>query len=131
LSIREQAKTLTRNLPQKDFEGEARKIFQFCRDHIRYVRDIRGVETLHDPETMLKTRQGDCDDKSILCASLLESIGHQCRFVAISFIPGQFSHVWVQVNLNGRWIDLETTEPVQFGERIPTRGQLRLIYQDI
>lgn len=129
--MREQAKSLVKGLPQKDFEGEAAAIFRFCRDSIRYVKDIRGVETLHDPDTMLRTRQGDCDDKSILCAALLESIGHQCRFVAISFVPGQFSHVWTQVNIRGRWIDLETTEPVEFGERIPTTGQLRLIYQEV
>jgi transglutaminase-like putative cysteine protease len=131
LPVREKAKELTRGLLQKDFEGEARAIFYYCRDQIRYVRDIRGVETLHDPVTMLQTKQGDCDDKAILAAALLGSIGHECRFVAVSFHPGQFCHVWIQVNVRGKWLDMETTEPLPFGQRIPTRGQLKLIYMDI
>jgi transglutaminase-like putative cysteine protease len=130
LPIRTLAVNLTRGLPQKHYVGEARACLEYCRDRIRYVKDIRGVETLHDPVTLLKTGAGDCDDKSILLASMLMSIGHRCRFVAVSLAPGQFSHVWVQVNIRGKWIDLEPTEPLQFGERIPSDGILRYIYQD-
>lgn len=104
---------------------------EFCRDRIRYVKDIYGVETLHTPETLLQTGCGDCDDKSILLAAMLGSIGHKCRFIAVSVVPGQFSHVWVQVNIRGRWIDLEATEPVQFGERIPRDPGMTYIFQDI
>lgn len=104
---------------------------EYVRDNIRYVRDIRGVETLHDPVTLLKIGAGDCDDKSLLLASLLLSIGHKVRFVAVAFEPDQFSHVWLQVNCYGRWIDLEPTEPIQFGQRIPARGAFAHIYQDV
>lgn len=130
MPIRNQAVTLTKGIAQKDYASEARACLEYVRDRIRYVRDIRGVETLHDPVTLLRIGSGDCDDKSILLASLLLSIGHKVRFVAVSFAPGQFSHVWVQVNCYGRWIDLEPTEPIQFGERIPSRGQVALIYQE-
>lgn len=96
---------------------------------MRYVRDIRGIETVHDPDTMLRIMAGDCDDKSILLASLLESIGHRTRFVAIAYAPGQFSHVWVQDYIRGQWIDLEPTEPIQCGARVP-RGVAE-IYQEV
>lgn len=131
MAVRNEAVNLTRQLRQKDFVGEARALFLFCRDRIRYVRDIRSVETLHTADTLLKIRCGDCDDKSILLAALLESIGHQARFVAVAQIPGQFCHVWTQVWLNGSWVDLETTEPLEFGQRIPNAGIAQTIYQEV
>lgn len=122
-------------LQQKDYEGEARRLFAFVRDDIRYVRDTDGVEILHDPATLLQTGAGDCDDKSILLAALLGSLGAQTRFVAISTEPGAFCHVWVQVYLppeaGGRWVDLEPTEPVPFGQSVPLAGALQIITEDV
>lgn len=118
-------------LQQKDFVGEARRILEFCRDQIRYVKDIDDVETLHDPVTLLKMGAGDCDDKSVLCASLLCSIGHTMRFIAVSFEPDTYSHVWVQDLLNGVWVDLEPTEPIPFGQSIPTRDVIASLIQDV
>ncbi len=118
-------------LKQKDFEGEARRIHAFVRDQIRYVRDTDGIELLHDPVTLLQIGAGDCDDKAILLASLLGSIGHATRFIAVAFEPSRFSHVWVQVNLNGRWVDLEPTEPIPFGRRVPTGGAVEFLDQQV
>lgn len=120
-----------RGLQQKDFEGEARRLHRFVRDEIRYVQDTNGVELLHHPVTLLEIGAGDCDDKAILLAAMLESIGHQVRFRAVAFEPDQFSHVWAQVKLDGRWVDLETTEPVPFGQAVPIRGAVAFMDQDI
>lgn len=113
--IREKAVSLTRYLPQKDWFGEIKAIYQFVRDNIRYVRDINGVETIHTAEKILEQGAGDCDDKSILLASLLETIGHPTRFVAIGFAPGKFRHVFVETKVGDKWLVLETTEPVSLG----------------
>ena len=113
--IREKAKQLTQHLKQKDRLGEVNSLFKFVRDRIRYVRDINGVETLHEPQQVLLQKSGDCDDKCLLLASLLESIGYPTRFVAIGPRPGVFSHVFVQVRPFGAWISLETTNPVKMG----------------
>lgn len=120
-----------RGLQQKDFEGEARRILGFVRDEIRYVKDTDGVELLHDPVTLLQLGAGDCDDKAILLASLLGSIGHQTRFIAISFEPNIYCHVWLQDYLNGKWVDLEPTEPIPFGQSIPTAKAAKILTQDI
>lgn len=109
-------------LQQKDYEGEAQRLHKLVRDQIRYVQDTDGVELLHEPATILQVGAGDCDDKAILLASLLGSIGHRTRFVAVAFRPEEYSHVWVQDYLNGRWVDLETTEPLPFGRSVPTGG---------
>lgn len=129
IKVRTKALEVTRGLLQKDYEAEACACLNYVRDHVRYVRDIRGIETVHDPDTLLSLMAGDCDDKSILLASLLESIGHRTRFVAISYAPGVFSHVWVQDYIRGKWLDLEPTEPIQCGKRVP-RG-VSEIYQEV
>lgn len=117
-------------LPQHDFTGETRRIFEFVRDRIRYVKDIDGVETLHPAEWVLRQGAGDCDDKAILLAALLLSIGHTPRFIAVAFEPGEFSHVWVQDYLGGRWLDLEATENLPFGRSVPLREAAQLITLD-
>ena len=73
------------------------------------------METLHTPEKLLELRQGDCDDKSLLLLGLLESLGHTARFKAVGFMRGFFSHVLVEVLIDGQWVSAETTEPVPLG----------------
>lgn len=97
--------------------AEIQALFQFVQNSIRYTRDIRGVETLQPADYVLSRRTGDCDDKGILLASMLEAIGHPTRFVALAFKPGKFSHVLVETRRSHKndWISLETTEPVRLG----------------
>jgi len=115
IPIRTLAVALTNGLRQKDWHGEIKALHEFVRDKIRYVRDITDVETLQMPDITLKIGAGDCDDKSMLLASLLESINHPTRFVAVGFRPDVYSHVYVESRIGNRWIPLETTEPVPMG----------------
>ncbi len=117
-AIRAKAVELTERLPQKGWIAEIRALQEFVHDKIRYVRDIEGVETVHTADAVLSIGSGDCDDKSVLLASLLGAIGHPSRFVAVGFEPGRFSHVYVETLVGrkpGKWIALETTEPVGIG----------------
>lgn len=129
--VRQKAIELTSGALQKDYGEEARRILEWVRDDIRYVRDIRGIETLHTADKLLEIQCGDCDDKSILLASMLESLGHRCRFVAVAFTPGQWVHVWVQDFIRGQWIDLEPTEPWAYGKRVPHRPGAQYLYQEV
>lgn len=113
--VRELALAITAPLLQKNFAGEARSIHAFVSDKIRYVKDVAGVETIQTPLQTLRLKCGDCDDKSVLAAALLESIGHPTRFVAVGFRGDSLSHVFVQTKIGGKWISLECTEPVKFG----------------
>lgn len=118
ITIRTKAANLVQGLPQKDRLGEIRALFNFVRDNIRYVRDIRNVETQYFPEQVLLQEFGDCNNKSVLLASLLESIGHPTRFKAVGFRPGHFSHVFVETFAPSRqrrfgdvqWLALDATE---------------------
>ena len=117
IRIREQALELVAHLPPKAWSAEAAALFRFVRDDIRYVGDIRDVETVATPVKTLDYGQGDCDDKSVLLASLLESINHPTAFVAIGYSPDTFVHVYVQTRIKNGWVGMETTEPWPMGKR--------------
>lgn len=97
-------------VPAKDWLGEVRALHRFVRSYITYVRDVRNVETLQTPLRTLENRAGDCDDQSMLLASLLEALGHPTRFVAMGFGgPQQYSHVLAETLVGTRWVPAETT----------------------
>lgn len=124
--LRELAQRLVRDLDQKDYLAEVKRLHAYVRDEIRYLKDVRGVETVHTPEKVLELGQGDCDDKSTLLATLLETIGHPTRFVAVGFRPGHYQHVYVETKIGEKWLPLETTEPVPMGWR-PPRVAARMV----
>lgn len=115
MTVRNTALSLIASCAQKDWSCEVRNLHAFVRDSIRYVGDITDVETVQTPDKTLELQAGDCDDKSLLLASLLESIGHPTRFTAIGFQPGVYSHVYVETKIGNAWIPLETTEDVEAG----------------
>lgn len=119
-AIRNLATDLTSNLDPKDSVGEIKTLWQWVLQNFRYVKDICDVETLHTVDVLLEKMSGDCDDASVLLASLLESIGHPTRFAALAFSGNNFEHVLVQTPLgNPRddacWISLDATEDRPFG----------------
>lgn len=127
--IRQLALRIVAHLKPKDYLGEVHALHRYVRDAIRYVKDIRGVETVQTPERTLANGQGDCDDKSTLLASLLQSIGHPARFEAVGFQPGQWSHVLVSALVGGRWLPLETTVPGAGPGWYPPRVAERLVME--
>ena len=115
VALRTLAGSLTKHLTAKNWLAEITVLHAYVRDHIRYTRDINGIETIQTPDKTLELGYGDCDDKSTLLATLLEMIGHPARFVAVGFKLGKYSHVYVETLYKGKWIALETTEPVAVG----------------
>lgn len=108
-AIRELALKIVSQVPEKQWRKEVDAIFKWVQKNIRYVKDVRGVETLHTPIQLLRLRQGDCDDMSIMAASLLESLGHPTRLCAVGVNGGEFSHVFSQTKIGGNWVTLECT----------------------
>lgn len=99
-------------------------IQNFVRDHIVYVPDPRDVEMLQTPPRTLQIGTGDCDDKAILVATMLETLGFSTRFMAVGGTGAEwadggdewcgsgkppYSHVLAQVRVgSGHWVCLET-----------------------
>lgn len=101
--------------PQKSYAEMIRRIHAFVRDQIAYLPDIRNVETLHPASFILQHKYGDCDDKSVLVASMLESIGFATKLVAVGTAPNTCTHVYVEVKLGRHWVAVECTENVPLG----------------
>lgn len=114
--VRAKALELVENFQQKHYAKEIQALFDFVKNNIRYVRDTRGVELIHQPDKLLAIGQGDCDDKVILLCSLLESIGHPTRIEAIAHTdPNKFGHVFCSTKLGAKWLPLDPTEDVEPG----------------
>jgi transglutaminase-like putative cysteine protease len=97
-----------------DFLGELRALFEYVRDGVRFTRDPVKIELLQTPDYTLRETVGDCDDKSVLLASLLRAVGHPARlkFRAIGTHPQkpeQFSHVYVVAQLGNRQLAMDPT----------------------
>jgi transglutaminase-like putative cysteine protease len=107
--IRALAQELTRPLASKAYSDELRVLQHFARDRVRYVRDVRGVETVQTPVATLRLGSGDCDDKAVLVATLLESIGFDTRFRAVGLNGDGYSHVFAEGfdPLRKKWLSLE------------------------
>lgn len=126
-AVRRLAEQIISDVKPKAWLDQVRAVHEYVRDHIRYVRDIRGTETVATPQMTIERGIGDCDDKSLLTAALLESLGHPTRFVAVGNTPGDFCHVLVETKVGGNWIAVETTESVPLGW-YPTGLNNRLVY---
>ena len=94
----------SRNTPSQNHADEAKAIGDYVKAKVRYVKDISGVEQLHDPITMIDqikrgVAQGDCDDMSLLIATLLLSVGLQPYFRIVKYQDdsGPFNHIYVVV----------------------------------
>lgn len=109
------AQRVLASVPNKNWNAEIRALHEFVRDRVRYTLDVNAVEVLQTPTRLLQTLQGDCDDKSLLLATLLEASGHPARFVAVGFDGVNLSHVLVEARNGADWLPLETTEPVPAG----------------
>ncbi len=97
-------------VPAFDWQREARAIFDWVQRNIRFTRDVEGHETLHGAADIVRLGIGDCDDFTVLTLSLAGSIGAQGRIVTISTDPSEareFTHVYPEVEVNGRWISLD------------------------
>ena len=107
IRVRSAALSIIKSLGSQDYWDEAYAIGAWVQKNVRYVRDPDGIEQLTDPVTLLDQiqkgngAQGDCDDMSLLIASLLLSIGHQPLYRCVRFrgeTSGPFEHIYVVVN---------------------------------
>jgi transglutaminase-like putative cysteine protease len=91
---------------------QARAMFGFVQKNFEYVSDPVSDEYYKTAkETIYNGGALDCDDSSILLATLLQSIGIPARFV---FVPG---HVYIEAWVNDKWYAMDgTCVGCNFGE---------------
>ncbi len=106
-----------RQLTQYDAIGA---IYNFVRDDIPFGYNAHD----HLPASrVLKDGYGQCNTKGTLLMALLRAVGIPTRFhgstiynelqrgaipnYIFALVPDRIIHTWVEVNLDGRWINLE------------------------
>ncbi len=107
--LRQWVMSTLRGIPGHSFEKEVERLFEIARDFITYRRDAYSVEQVSAARRTLANGYGDCDDKSVLLATLLGCAGHAARFVVISQSAKGWDHVFVEALVRGKWVPLDPT----------------------
>jgi len=122
-SIIRQAKDIVAGVPSFDDAAEVAALYHWVYSHIKFRKDPVNKEALYPPAELLKIRAGDCDDIAMLLATLVMAIGYPARLVTVSAnpqAPDQFSHVYIEAHVAGRWVPLDAARADSvFGEAPP------------
>lgn len=116
LTIRRLAESIVQLIPGKSYTEEAMAVQDWVRGNIRYTQDVWDVETLKTPLALIVDRFGDCDDMTLLAGTLLQTLGHPVRYVAVGCSdPNAYEHVYLETRIGTRWTGMELTENVPLG----------------
>lgn len=96
-------------------QDQLEAVFSFVRANVTYIQDIAGrTESLKSARQTLSDGYGDCDDQTILNATLLGCLGFESVKIAMakySKDADSFGHVYCVVYVNGKRFVLDTTLP--------------------
>lgn len=113
-------------------------VYRWVRSSCRFVNDEQQsaflqsydkrpiVEILLRPVEMLHFRRGDCDDFSMLAASMLLAAGVDCAFVTVAAEPAtprDYSHVYVAAYPAGGRIAVDASHGPHLGWEVPSIGR--------
>lgn len=111
-------------VPERDEVALARAVQLVAQQGIKYFREF--PERWQSPIRTIKWRIGDCDDKSILIASMLRSFRIPVRLKFVRFVRSELvngvpvgvriAHVYPQAYLRGKWESLESVQPWPLGK---------------
>lgn len=133
--MRKLALQITKHCPERDGLCEARAVYNYVKQNVRYTGDVapirhpsgavEGVDLYQSARRTLEFQGGDCDDQSILIATLLSLNGITARLrVMKEDKDDDFSHIFPTAGLPKnnptRWVPLDSTLPGQkFGVEVP------------
>ena len=104
------ARRIVAGTGHKDYVAQADAILQHMKRTVQYLRDPRGLEHVQTPSwTLYGVRAGDCDDHATAIAALALALGFEAGFRTVGATASHFSHVYAVVNLDGRWVALDST----------------------
>lgn len=106
----------------RNFQAISDAVYRWIAKHVRYTRDPHDVERLQSPDATILQGSGDCDDMSILGATLLSSVGIPTRFRVVSDnadAPENFSHIYFEYQIGEEWRPFDVTLAEKAGVGIP------------
>jgi hypothetical protein len=106
--------------PPFDLWAQIHAIYDWVLMNFYFVNDPVTKEAVRPTRELLDLMAGDCDDiNANMFPALLGTIGLETRFVTVAADtnhPELFSHIYVEVNVNGDWYPLDAAHPgARFG----------------
>jgi hypothetical protein len=103
--VQQLARKIVENIKSHNFLEECQVLGAWVQKNVRYVRDPRGLEQLTTPEVLVDRLKkgeklfGDCDDMSLLLASLILCVGARPYFAIVKYYSrwGAFNHIYLVV----------------------------------
>lgn len=131
--VRQTLASILMDVPAHSDLLEVQSIYNWVKRNIRYTKDPINKELVSTAKFILTSQIGDCDDiNAVLLPTLLQSAGYPCRLVTIAsnpYSPGQFSHIYSEVLVKGRWIPIDAARPgAKFGVA-PSRAYRRQVWE--
>lgn len=111
------AQEIVRGVPSKDYEGEARRIFDYVDRNIKFRNDPRQLEFISAPYYLLMVRgEEDCESIACLITALGMSVNLKAGYVtykADKSRPDEWSHVVAALGWDSpagsKWALMDTT----------------------
>jgi hypothetical protein len=107
-----------------DSWAQIRAIYNWILGNFYFVNDPVTKEAVRPTTELLQLMAGDCDDiNANMIPALLGTIGFETRFVTVAADadrPHLFSHIYVEVNVDGYWYPLDAARPGAMIGRAPT-----------
>lgn len=114
------ATAIIRTSNSNDLFAQANALFDWVHKSILYINNPTGVQMIQDPFRTIERRAGACTDQSILIGAMAQAVGFPVRLKTIkNEAPkegeeAEFSHIYPQLYINGRWISADTTVPESY-----------------
>lgn len=119
------ARSIVRELRERDPLSEALAISDYVSRMIRYTSDPKRFELVFGPNEMIRLwrRFGrwaeDCDSIQLMTYALLRSVGHLCRVVLVGFQPHPVpEHIILQTYIEKSWYVLDASESKRIHEML-------------
>ena len=131
--VRQTLASILMDVPAHSDMLEVQAIYNWVKRNIRYTKDPINKELVSTAKFILTSQIGDCDDiNAVLLPALLGSAGYPVRLVTIASnpnAPDQFSHIYSEVGVKGRWIPIDAARPgAKFGVA-PSRAFRKQVWE--
>lgn len=122
------AREVTMGCPRHDNLCEAQAILRWFQENFRYTRlpyNPRGFQRLQTPSYTLfdsPVKTGECASLSTAMAAMLMSMGFEVQFETGGqnpLDPLDFEHVYVLINVDGRWLEADPSYEGPLGWKHP------------
>jgi hypothetical protein len=124
-------------VPEKDWHGEVRALYDAWLNNVRYARDPYGMDTYTAVlRTLTQYHGADCDCTTIGLGTLLQSVGYPIKLKVIQTTGNDtWNHIYLLVGMPPndpkKWLPADPTSGRELGYQAPKGMILKKKYFDV